>query len=115
MIAKNPQKQGRILEGGWKHFSGWPEYIPLAGLPEIDVLLTSIVGMHIFRWRTSWNSPENQETEAKPAKKVFMQPLQAKVKIVDFFSNGVFFSIFDGKCKRSFLMLWVGNKNDWIT
>ena len=28
--AKNPQKQGRILEGGGgKNFSGWPEYIPL--------------------------------------------------------------------------------------
>ena len=25
---KNPQKQGRILEGG-EEFSGWPEYIPL--------------------------------------------------------------------------------------
>ena len=29
MTAKNPQKQGRILEGGGKNFSGWPEYIPL--------------------------------------------------------------------------------------
>ena len=26
---KNPQKQGRILEGGGKNFSVWPEYIPL--------------------------------------------------------------------------------------
>ena len=26
---KNPQKQGRILEGGGQYFSGWPEYIPL--------------------------------------------------------------------------------------
>ena len=26
---KNPQKQGRILEGGGKNFSGWTEYIPL--------------------------------------------------------------------------------------
>ena len=26
---KNPQKQGRILEGGGKNFSGLPEYIPL--------------------------------------------------------------------------------------
>ena len=26
---KNPQKQGRTLEGGGKNFSGWPEYIPL--------------------------------------------------------------------------------------
>ena len=26
---KYPQKQGRILEGGGKNFSGWPEYIPL--------------------------------------------------------------------------------------
>ena len=25
---KNPQKQGRILEGGGE-FSGWPEYVPL--------------------------------------------------------------------------------------
>ena len=29
MTAKNPQKQGRILKGGGKNFSGWPEYIPL--------------------------------------------------------------------------------------
>ena len=29
MTAKNPQKQGRILEGGWGNFSGWPEYILL--------------------------------------------------------------------------------------
>ena len=28
MTAKNPQKQGRILEGGGE-FSGWPEYITL--------------------------------------------------------------------------------------
>ena len=28
MTAKNPQKQGRILEGGGD-FSDWPEYIPL--------------------------------------------------------------------------------------
>ena len=27
---KNPQKQGRILEGGGgENFSGWPKYIPL--------------------------------------------------------------------------------------
>ena len=30
MSANNPQKQGRILEGGG-NFSGWPEYIPLKG------------------------------------------------------------------------------------
>ena len=31
MTAKNPQKQGRILEGGG-YFNGWPEYIPLSFL-----------------------------------------------------------------------------------
>ena len=29
MTAKNPQKQGRILEGRGKNFSGWPEYVPM--------------------------------------------------------------------------------------
>ena len=29
MTAKKHKKQGRILEGGGKYFSGWPEYIPL--------------------------------------------------------------------------------------
>ena len=30
MTVKNPQKQGKILEGGG-NFTGWSEYIPLLG------------------------------------------------------------------------------------
>ena len=30
LSQKNPQKQGRVLEGGGGGFSGWSEYKPLA-------------------------------------------------------------------------------------
>ena len=41
MTAKNPQKQGRILEGGGE-FSGWPEYIPL--------LMRQLALVVLFNW-----------------------------------------------------------------
>ena len=45
MTAKNPQKQGRILEGGGI-FSGWPEYIPLQ-FPQSNVF-KSVVSNNLY-------------------------------------------------------------------
>ena len=41
--TKNPQKQGRILEGWGKNFSGWPEYIPLGTNKQIYEFMISCV------------------------------------------------------------------------
>ena len=52
MTAKNPQKQGRILEGGGKNFSGWPEYIPLfvcmSDIYDSELARLSLLGALVF-------------------------------------------------------------------
>ena len=48
MTTKNPQKQGRILEGGGENFSGWPEYIPLRHGLDSLCNLNSPVGLEML-------------------------------------------------------------------
>ena len=44
--AKNPQKQGRILEGGGENFSGWPEFILYTPVSDGNIIL--LMGEHVF-------------------------------------------------------------------